>query len=86
VKVLEVNTKLFFKDMIPFLLKICFSVIATGVFTPNSIRKTAEALWEQIPKSVQEAYTKEYFDDLVNKMIYYSTCGVRYNYCLINLY
>jgi hypothetical protein len=58
------------------LLKICCCVTATGVFTPDSIRRDATALWKQIPEPVQVAYTKEYFDDLVNNMINYSTLGV----------
>jgi hypothetical protein len=58
---------------------------ATGVFTPSSVRKDAEALWNQIPQSVQVAYTKEYFDGFINNMIKYSTSGVRYNYCFNNL-
>lgn len=48
---------------------------ATGVFTPSSICTDAEALWKQIPESVQLAYTKEYFDGFVNNMIKYSTSG-----------
>jgi hypothetical protein len=67
------------------MLKTCFSVTATGIFTPSSIRRDAEALWEQIPESVQVAYTKEYFDGFVNNMIKYATSGVRYNYHLNNL-
>jgi hypothetical protein len=69
------------------MLKICFSVTATGIFTPSSVRRDAEVLWKQIPESVQAAYTKEYFDGCINKMIKYATSGVRYsyNYCLNNL-
>jgi hypothetical protein len=66
------------------MLKICFSVTATGVFTPSSVRRDAEALWNQMPKSVQVVYTKEYFDGFINSMIKYSTFGVRYSYCLNN--
>ncbi|XP_069683949.1 D-beta-hydroxybutyrate dehydrogenase, mitochondrial-like [Periplaneta americana] len=50
-------------------------VNATGVFTPDSIRRDAAALWKQIPEEIQKDYTKEYFDGLVEKMIMYSTLG-----------
>jgi len=59
-------------------LKFCFTVTATGVFTPGSIRRDAADLWRRIPVPVQQAYTKEYFDRVVNNMIKYSTCGVSY--------
>jgi hypothetical protein len=59
-------------------LKLCFTVTATGVFTPSSIRRDAAALWKEMPEPIQKDYTKEYFDRLVNNMIKYSTYGVRY--------
>jgi hypothetical protein len=48
------------------------------VFTPNSIRRDAAALWKEIPEPIQRDYTKEYFDRSVHKMIKYSTCGVSF--------
>jgi hypothetical protein len=59
-------------------LKLCFTVTATGVFTPNSIRRDAAALWNEIPEPIQKDYTKEYFDRFIYNMIKYSTCGVSY--------
>ncbi|XP_063237299.1 D-beta-hydroxybutyrate dehydrogenase, mitochondrial-like [Bacillus rossius redtenbacheri] len=50
-------------------------VNATGIFTPDSIRRDAEALWKRIPSDVQKDYTKEYFDAVIENMIYYSTKG-----------
>jgi hypothetical protein len=59
-------------------LKLCLLLTATGVFTPDSIRRDAAALWNDIPEPIQKDYTKEYFDRLVYNMIKYSTCGVSY--------
>ncbi|XP_066995763.2 D-beta-hydroxybutyrate dehydrogenase, mitochondrial [Anabrus simplex] len=50
-------------------------VNATGIFTPESIRKSGEELWSQIPAEVQKAYSKHYFNSLINDMIHYSTKG-----------
>ncbi|KAJ9589699.1 hypothetical protein L9F63_017105, partial [Diploptera punctata] len=50
-------------------------VNATGVFTPDSIRRDAAALWGKIPEDIQQTYTKEFFDGYVENMIKYSTLG-----------
>ncbi|XP_063218228.1 D-beta-hydroxybutyrate dehydrogenase, mitochondrial-like [Bacillus rossius redtenbacheri] len=45
---------------------------ATGIFTPESIRRDAEALWKNIPPDVQQVYTKEFFDGIIENMIAYA--------------
>nr|CAD7463207.1 unnamed protein product [Timema tahoe] len=50
-------------------------VNATGIFTPESIRREADSLWKKIPPQVQKDYTKTYFDGVINNMIFYSTKG-----------
>jgi hypothetical protein len=51
---------------------ICIS----GIFTEDSIKKQAADLWNQIPEQVQKVYTKEFYDDVIEDMLKYSTIGV----------
>ncbi|KAJ9580149.1 hypothetical protein L9F63_004222, partial [Diploptera punctata] len=50
-------------------------VNATGIFTTDVIRKQAADLWEQMSDRVKKDYTKDYYDNLINNMIKYSTVG-----------
>ncbi|PSN42186.1 hypothetical protein C0J52_09864 [Blattella germanica] len=52
-------------------------VNATGVFTPDSIRRDASKLWAQIPEQIQKDYSEQFFNNYVNNMIKYSTLGTK---------
>ncbi|KAK7874253.1 hypothetical protein R5R35_006289 [Gryllus longicercus] len=50
-------------------------VNATDIFTPESIRRYADTLWSQMPQHVQRAYSKQYYNSVVNDMVHYATKG-----------
>ncbi|XP_066995756.2 D-beta-hydroxybutyrate dehydrogenase, mitochondrial [Anabrus simplex] len=42
---------------------------ATKIFQPDAIRSTAMDMWKKLPDDVQNSYTQNYFDSVVNNMI-----------------
>ncbi|KAF4527614.1 hypothetical protein B566_EDAN016300 [Ephemera danica] len=50
-------------------------VNATSIFSPESIKKHSDHMWQAMAEEVRHAYGQQYYEDFFRNMIYYSTKG-----------
>lgn len=52
------------------------SLPATNIFTDEVVRAQGDAMWNALSQRVRSDYTREYFEATVDRMLYYTNCGV----------